>query len=158
MPPSIPTSRHLEYAQGYLALGLLGEASDEIEQIEGQARLSTPVLAFRCSLYTAAKQWNMVEAMAKAVCAREPTNEKIWLSWAEAAKELSGFTAARDILLRAVPHVGDTSARLNFDLGRCLCRLGEVAQAREWVGRARRLDKSFKALVLDEPDLRAMWD
>ncbi len=30
----IPTSRHLEYASGYIALGMVNEASDELEAID----------------------------------------------------------------------------------------------------------------------------
>ena len=41
---------------GYLGLGLLNEAADELELIEGKHRLSTRVLLVRCALYMAVKQ------------------------------------------------------------------------------------------------------
>lgn len=43
----IPTFRRLEHFAGYLALGLLNEASDELEAIEGRDRLSAGVMSAR---------------------------------------------------------------------------------------------------------------
>jgi len=37
---SIPASRRLEYARGYIGLGLVNDASGELEAIDGDARLS----------------------------------------------------------------------------------------------------------------------
>ena len=71
MSGNVPTSRKLEYAQGWLELGRLNEAADELESIEGKDRMSTPVLLVRCELYMAAKQWDMVDAMAKVITVRE---------------------------------------------------------------------------------------
>ena len=56
MPAPITTSRRLEYAAGYIGLGLLKEAADELEAVEGDDRLSTPVLQIRCALYMEAKK------------------------------------------------------------------------------------------------------
>ena len=47
----IPIKRHLEYASGYLALGMLNEASDELEMIQGDEALSADVMRLRIDLY-----------------------------------------------------------------------------------------------------------
>ena len=52
----IPNSFHLEYASGYLTLGMLDDASDELEKIDGDARLSVDVLGLRVDLYYQAKE------------------------------------------------------------------------------------------------------
>lgn len=157
MPGHIPTSRHLEYAQGYLGLGLLNEAANELELIDGEDRLSTPVLLLRCSLYMAAKQWDMVDAMAKVVTAREPSIEEAWLHWAYALRRLRGLQDAKAVLLAAEVHHGATSPTLHFNLGCYVSLLGDQAEARKRVGIACKMDKKFKALALDDPDLRGMW-
>ena len=63
--PHIPTSKHLSYAQGFIELGLLDDAANELEKVAFEDRLTAPVLLSRMNLYMAAKQWDMVEAMAK---------------------------------------------------------------------------------------------
>ena len=35
-----PTSRHLQYARGYIGLGMVNEASDELEAVHWGDRLS----------------------------------------------------------------------------------------------------------------------
>ena len=44
----ISTARRIEHATGYIAFGLLVEASDELEAIEGPDRLSPEVTFYRC--------------------------------------------------------------------------------------------------------------
>lgn len=157
MPANIPTSRHLEYAQGYLGLGLVNEAADELELIEGKDRMSTPVLLMRCELYMAAKQWDMVDAMAKVVTAREPKIEEAWLHWAYALRRLKGLNEAKAILLAAEAHHA-ASATLHFNLGCYLSLLGDQVEARRRVGIACKMDKSLQKAALDDPDLKGMWD
>lgn len=158
MPPGIPTSRHLEYAKGYLGLGLFNEAADELELIEGKDRLSTRVLLVRCALYMAVKQWDMVDAMAKVITVREPRLEQPWLHWAYALRRLKGLAEAKATLLAAEAHHGATSPTLHFNLGCYESLLGDQAEARRRVGIACKMDKKFKALALDEPDLKGMWE
>ena len=56
----IPTSRHLQYARGYIDLGMVNEASDELEAIDWDDRLKPEVLAMRVDLYHAAKNWELM--------------------------------------------------------------------------------------------------
>ena len=55
----ISTARRIEHANAYLALGLLNEAADELEAIEGLDRLSPAVMSVRCDLYMMAKDWEL---------------------------------------------------------------------------------------------------
>ena len=41
----IPTTRHLQYARGYIGLGMDAEASDELEAIDWDDRMKPEVLA-----------------------------------------------------------------------------------------------------------------
>jgi hypothetical protein len=52
-PVSKATAQRLRYADGYLALGLLTDASNELELIEGEDRLSNEVLIRNQSEHTA---------------------------------------------------------------------------------------------------------
>ena len=44
MVAMIPTARHLQYARGYTDLGLVNEASDELETINWDDRMKPEVL------------------------------------------------------------------------------------------------------------------
>ena len=58
----ISTTRRLEYASGFIELGLLNEASEELEAIEGADRLSAEVMAVRSDLSLAALVWYLLIA------------------------------------------------------------------------------------------------
>lgn len=68
----IPTRRRLEFATGYIALGMLNKASDESEQIDWDDRLKPEGLAVRLDLYHAAKKWELMVAMAKPLAEANP--------------------------------------------------------------------------------------
>ena len=61
----IPTSRHLQYARGYIDLGMVNEASDELEAIDWDDRMKSEVLAMRVDLFHAARNWELMRDIAK---------------------------------------------------------------------------------------------
>lgn len=89
------TAQRLRYAGGYLALGLLTDASDELELIEGDDRLSNEVLILRSDLYMQAKQWDLLEAMARELTQRDPNHEKGWIDRAYALREMERVPEAK---------------------------------------------------------------
>jgi hypothetical protein len=76
----ISISRHLEYASGYLTLGMLNEASDELEMIGGDEALSADVMRLRISLYHQAEHWDLLEAVAMQLTRISPREEQGWIS------------------------------------------------------------------------------
>ena len=46
----VPTIRHLQYARGYIDLGMVDEANDELEAIAWDDRMKPEVLAMRVGL------------------------------------------------------------------------------------------------------------
>jgi Tfp pilus assembly protein PilF len=57
-----PTKTRLQYANGYLELGMINEASEEIESILGEDRMSMAVMSFRMKMYRQAEYWPALEA------------------------------------------------------------------------------------------------
>jgi tetratricopeptide (TPR) repeat protein len=152
----ISTARHIEHATGFLALGLLEAASEELEAIEGPDRLSPEVMSVRCDLYMMAKDWELLLAVARELTRSRPSDEKGWIHAGIALRKLDRIAEARAVLLEAKPrHV--RSAQLHYNLGCYHCLLGEMDKARERVRRACRINKEFKQAALDEPDLQAIW-
>ena len=155
-PVSIATTRRTRHATGYLLLGLLVEASEELEAIEEPDRLSPEVMSVRCDLYMAAKNWDLLLAVARELTRSRPSNEKGWIHAGIALRKLDRVAEARAVLLTAEP-IHTRCAVLHYNLGCYHCLLGEMDKARESVRRACRANADFKKAALDDPDLKAIW-
>jgi hypothetical protein len=155
-PISKVTARRTGHAIGYLALGLLVDASDELEAIEGPDRLSPEVMRVRCDLYMMAKDWELLLAVARELTRSRPSDEKGWIHAGIALRKLDRVAEARAVLLDAEP-MHTRCAVLHYNLGCYHCLLGEMDAARERVRRACRVNADFKKAALDDPDLKAIW-
>ena len=142
-PVSKATAQRLRYADGYLALGLLTDASDELELIEGEDRLSNEVLILRSDLYMRAKQWDLLEAMARELAQRDPSYEKGWIDRAYALREMERVPAAKAVLLEAEPIHGKESGVLHYNLACYHCLLGELEETKTRLRRACQLSEEF---------------
>lgn len=153
----ITTARRLEYATGFITLGLLNEASEELESIEGEDRLSDEVMTVRCDLYMAAKDWDLLIAVARELARLTPKNDQGWIHWAYALRELGRIAEAKAVLLRAEP-LHTSCAVLHYNLACYECLLGDIPEARRRLAVACKMSKEWKTAALDDPDLKAMWD
>jgi len=152
------TERHLEYARGFLALGLLAEASDELEAIQGKDRLLPEVMAVRCDLYMEAKQWDLLIAVARELASLKPDGEQGWIHWAYGLRELNRVAEAKAVLLEAEPRFWKSCALLHYNLACYCCLLGESEETKKRLAIACKMNPPFKEAALDDPDLKAMWD
>ncbi len=158
IPSNISTATRVAYAMGYLGLGLVNEASDELEAIEGADRLSIPVMLARIELYMMAKDWALLVAVAQGVARADPAQEAAWIGWAYGQRRLTTLPEARAVLLAAEPHHGQTCALLHYNLACYECQLGDIAAAKTRLRRACKLGgKQFKTMALDDEDLKPMW-
>lgn len=156
--PSIPARNRLQYAKGYIGLGLIKEASDELRAIAGDDRMSVEVLRVRVDLYMEAKQWEMVVKLAGQVAEAASADEQVWISWAYALRELQLIKDAEAVLHRAEKDFGHKSAILHYNLACYSCLLGNVEEANKRLKRAIRLDKRFEDEWAADPDLKALLD
>ena len=153
----ISTVRRIEYASGFIELGLLNEASEEIEAIEGEDRLSAEVMAVRSDLYMAAKDWDLVIAVARELARLTPKNDRGWIHWAYALRELGRVAEAKGVLLQAEP-LHAKCAVLHYNMACYECLLGDIPEARRRLAVACKLGEDWKTAALDDPDLKAMWE
>jgi len=152
------TRRHLQYASGYLKLGLLVEAAEELEAIQGKDRLLPSVMSLRSDLYMEAEQWDLLLAVSQELARQRPRYEKGWIHRAYALREMGRVAEAKAVLIEAEPLHWRKSATLHYNLA-CYCSLlGEHEDARKRLAIACKLDPAFKAAALDDPDLKPMWD
>ena len=156
--PSISTHNRLQYAKGYIELGLVNEASEELEAIDGDARMSAEVLRVRIDLHMEAKQWDLVVNLARQVAEALPEDEQVWISWAYALREMQCIKEADEVLHKAEKVYGHKSAILNYNLACYACLQGDHEEASKRLKRAIRMDKRFEDEWADDPDLKALLD
>ncbi len=149
--------RHLTAAHGYLELGMPIEAADELEEIAPESRTLPEVLTMRYFIYSTTESWEMAEAVAGHMARSNPQSPDWWVNWAYASRRANNIVAAREIMSKAEtlhPEV----AIIHFNLGCYACQLGEIDEAKWRVGKAITLDRSFRAVALDDPDLEPLWE
>ena len=154
----VPTRRHLDYASGYIALGMFDDAANELEEVCFDDRLKPEVLRVRVELYHEAKEWDQLLAVAKGLAQASPDEEQGWISWAYALRELQRVSEAQEVLLKAESVYGQSSATLYYNLACYACLLGDIEEAKSRLSTACKMDADFKTSALDDPDLSAIWD
>jgi hypothetical protein len=67
----IPIRRHLEHASGFLALGMINEAAEEMALIPPKDWARPEVLDVRIELHVARKEWDMVVGYGEQLARRQ---------------------------------------------------------------------------------------
>jgi Flp pilus assembly protein TadD len=151
------TPRHLRYAAGYLELEMTTEASAELEAIAFPDQLAPPVLAVRIELHMAGKEWEKVASIGAQLARIKPAEERAWISWAYALRELQQVGEARAVLLEAEALHGKTSAVLHYNLACYYCLLGDVDTARKRLAQACAMEPGFTEGARTDPDLQRLF-
>ncbi|HNC23454.1 MAG TPA: hypothetical protein PLU52_04545 [Opitutaceae bacterium] len=152
----ISTRRHLEYASGYLALGLVAEAARELERIRPADRHSAEVMRVRVDLHLEERKWPDLLAASQALAQLAPEEDKGFIFTAYALKELGRVTEARDVLT-AVETRFPQCALLHYNLACYHCVLGNLPEARRRLATAFKLHADWKKSALEDDDLQALW-
>lgn len=154
----VSTRRRVQYALGYLELGLLTEASEELEAAAFRDRFDPLVMRVRLELHTRAGQWDVVENFARVLLAKDRADVTAWVSLGCALRRTKTLTSARDVLLEAETTLGTDHAIIHYNLACYHCPLGAVEAARDQLAIACRLNPDYKKSAIDDPDLKGMWD
>ena len=149
--------KQLQAAEGYLELGMLVEANDEIENLPPELKTSSAVLVLRLEIYRAAEKWSLMEVVAQELWKRHQDDPAYWSDLAFAANRSSGLKEAHSILSEALEKFPSDALTL-FNLGCYACQLGNLAEAKTLVGQAIKIDPKFKIDAIDDPDLEPLWE
>ena len=149
--------RHLQAAIGYLELGMLVEANDEIENLSPELKNSSSALGVRLEIYRSAKKWGLMEVVAKELWKRHQDQPIFWNHLAFAVRRSSGLEEAHKILSEALEKYPDDDLTL-FNFGCYECQLGNLESAKKLVGAAIKIDHNWKIHALTDPDLVPLWD
>lgn len=152
-------SEHITTAEGFLDLGMLEEAWEQLEEIEPLRRSDPEVLVMRLRILERMGRHDMGAEIALGAVRAHPDELGIWLLGSRHVRAAEGAPVALDFLLNC----GDRfvgRAAFWFELACLHCQAGDLDRTAECTRRAVDLDKSYQMRVLDHPDLeplRSSW-
>jgi thioredoxin-like negative regulator of GroEL len=152
----ITPAKHLDYAVGYLQLGMLDEARAELAALPPEALDTAAALAVRIELAMSAEAWPEVVALAPALVAHDNTVERPWIAWAYALRELQRVEEARDTLLTGQRLIQNPTLLVAYNLACYACLLGDLTEARRLLSAIFAADKSWREVARDDDDLAAL--
>ncbi len=152
----ISTLRHLQYASGFIELGMFVEASAELEAITPADQKLSEVISARIDLHMHSKHWDAVMKYSQKLMRLKPEDDKGWVSRAYALRELELIEEAQAVLLEAEPLHGKKCGVLHYNLACYACLLGNKAEAKRRLTIAFLMDKSWKQSALEDSDLKTM--
>lgn len=151
----IRTSTRLQYANGYLDLGMIKDAKLELQAIDANDKNDLDVLRMYNRLHLVSGNWKQLEIVAEHLAERRAEDPYGWVNWAYALRELDKNIEAKEVALEALAH-HPKEAIIWYNLA-CYCALlGELRDALENLNEAIALDDSFKEEAAQDPDLDSL--
>ena len=149
--------RTIQAAIGFLELGMVVEANDEIESLAPELKNSSAILGIRLEIYRASEKWELMEVVARELWKRHKDQPLFWNHLAFAVRRSTSLESASAILSEALVKFPVDSLTL-FNMGCYECQLGDLESAKARVGEAIKIDPKWKIRALDDPDLEPLWD
>lgn len=153
----IPPEKHLSYALGYLQLGLVSAAREELSAPPPEFLATPPALAVRIEIAMADETWDEVIALAPELIGHDATQERPWIAWAYALRERERITEAQETLLAGARLIRAPSPLVAYNLACYACLLGELPEARSLLAEVVARDKSWRDIARDDPDLAPLF-
>jgi tetratricopeptide (TPR) repeat protein len=145
----------LAHARGYLGLGMIKEASAELDLVPTDQARETGVLALRAIVLQEQAKWPALAGVANELVLRQPMEPGWWIAWAYATRRSRSLAAAEAILMEGERTHPD-EASIQFNLGCYACQRGDLNEARRRVERAVALDPAFRNAAGSDPDLEPL--
>jgi tetratricopeptide (TPR) repeat protein len=153
-------AHHLKAAEGWVGLGDLVSANDELEEISPEARAHPAVLFVRYEIYSKAEKWDMATEVSNALTKLLPEEAAVWICFAYSTRRKTGggIPQAKEILLESEPKF-PREYRFPFNLACYFSQLHQFEEAEKWIKKAMLIDeKIVQRLAIDDPDLLPLWD
>lgn len=148
--------RTLEAAAGYLTLGLIDDAWEELEALPPEMEREHAVLELRCEIYQRLGRWNSARVLAESMAHRFPENPAWWLSWAYALRREQSVEAARGVLWEAA-QLHPSVPLITYNLACYASVLGELDEARRLLARSIAMDPGMKKIAAKDEDLTPIF-
>ncbi len=152
---SLQTLRALQYAEGYLALGMKREAAEALAEIASGEENALPALAMRAAVFHELADWPRAAEAATLLCERSPDDARHWIQRAYAVRRARTIAEARIVLIEAMERHPEESI-IRFNLACYEAQLGRLDEARAFLAQACRLNPNCAELAKTDPDLEPL--
>lgn len=149
--------RHLESVVGYIGLGMIDEALEEVHAISDSQKKEPPILSVLLAIYQQAHRWKEASEIAQQLVSIQSDNPNWFIAWAYSTRRFDSIEAAQLILLNGLEKHPD-HAMINFNLGCYAAQLGNDKQAMLFVRNAVKIDPSYRKIAESDPDLDPIRD
>ncbi len=144
--------RTLLAAQGYCELGMFDEAIKELETLPEDVRVTPATIELRVVILMQAKRWKTALSASRDLCKRDPDRPTGYIHAAFCLHELGRTAEAREFLLKG-PDTLLREPTFHYNLACYECRLGRLDLARAHLEKSFELNKHFRDLAKNDPDL-----
>jgi tetratricopeptide (TPR) repeat protein len=155
-----PDSYHLDAAIGWLGLGCVADAGDELKKISPANGNLPEVLEVRWLLCIREERWLDAREIAQVEINLAPADAAGWLHLAYALRRVAdgGLAQAWEALLPAAESFPEEPV-IAFNLSCYACQLRQLDTARVWLKRAIKIGgkTAIKQMALADEDLKPLW-
>ncbi len=148
---------HVDAASGWIGLGDLASAREELKQISPEIKNHPALLLVQSELLFAEENWEPLLPLTEKLLLQFPKLDFLWINRSYALHELKRTQAAFDALLPAAKKFPKRWL-IRYNLA-CYCsQLGTLGDAMRWLKKAIELadKKEIKAMAIDDPDLQPL--
>lgn len=145
----------ISHTRGYLELGMLKDAAAELAALPASFHEDPEVITLSLALYQQTEDWAALKSVASRYARLRPNEPSGWIMWAYATRRADSLEQAEKILTEGrTLHPNDPT--MAFNLGCYACLRGDLPAAHRWVAHAITLDKRFREIAAQDPDLAAL--
>lgn len=158
--PEAGDMHRLRAAQGWIELGLPGEATLELDQLTSEGKSHAMTLELRWAIEAAAEAWDRALEQAERQVATNPTLVSGWIHRAYSLRRVQGrgLEAALAALLPAATLFPEESM-VAYNLACYLVQLDRVEEGWRWYleAQTRGDAPTVRKQALADPDLQPIW-
>ena len=144
-------------AEGYSELGMLEDALGELGQLDAEQQERLEVLRMRVDILLRKQDWEDALRLSLRFSAVNPNQPYGYVHAAFCLHELGRTSEAKQTLLDGPASLLDEPVYY-YNLACYDTVLGNIEQAKVYLRASFRLDKSFKAMAKNDPDLKQIRD
>jgi predicted Zn-dependent protease len=144
-------------AEGYSELGMLEDALAQLNQLDAENQERVEILRMRIDILMRKKDWKVALQLSLRYCAANPNQPYGYVHTAFCLHELDRTSEAKQTLLDGPASLLDEPVYY-YNLACYDTVLGNLDQAKAYLRASFRLDKSFRELARNDPDLKQIRD
>ena len=149
--------RKIRAAEGYSELGMYSEALAELDELEEEQQDRLEALRARVEVVLRQRDWQSALRLSLRACKLHPGESAGFIHAAFCLHELGRTEEAKQTLLNGPSKLLE-EAVYYYNLGCYDAVLGNLDQAKTYLRASFRLNKSFKDMAKNDPDLQQIRD